>query len=144
MAKIISFGLVFALLGVVSLHSVLCQDDAWDSMIDEVKSEAEKVGVSQDTINEAQKIIGDGTAQKLAEDALGVGSLDDWVQAEGGSPAEAPQDLPDDEEEDNLPEEPESSTKSSTFEAPEGAPTDAPSEAPFEEFQSTTSFASMF
>ena len=79
MAKI-SLALVFALVVTVPFHSVMGQDDAWKSIIDQAKDEASKAGLSEDTIFGAEKAITDGSAEKVAEDALGGGSLDDWVQ----------------------------------------------------------------
>ncbi|KAG4934466.1 hypothetical protein JHK87_048468 [Glycine soja] len=94
-------------------------EDPWKSVIDQAKDEASKAGLSEDTIFGAEKAITDGSAEKVAEDALGGGSLDDWVQeacniANGGSsPFGALKDLPDYNEEDNLPEALELAPKSS-------------------------------
>ncbi|KAL2964090.1 hypothetical protein AAZX31_17G237800 [Glycine max] len=105
----ISLALVFALV----------VEDPWKSVIDQAKDEASKAGLSEDTIFGAEKAITDGSAEKVAEDALGGGSLDDWVQeacniANGGSsPFGALKDLPDYNEEDNLPEALELAPKSS-------------------------------
>ena len=57
----------------------MCQEDPWKSVIDQAKDEASKAGLSEDTIFGAEKAITDGSAEKVAEDALGGGSLDDWV-----------------------------------------------------------------
>ncbi|KAG4931718.1 hypothetical protein JHK84_048711 [Glycine max] len=95
------------------------EKDPWKSVIDQAKDEASKAGLSEDTIFGAEKAITDGSAEKVAEDALGGGSLDDWVQeacniANGGSsPFGALKDLPDYNEEDNLPEALELAPKSS-------------------------------
>ena len=78
MAKL-SLALVFALVLALPLHSVLGQEDPWQSVL----SQASQAGISQETIDEAQKALGDGSAQKVAEDALGDegdgASLGDWV-----------------------------------------------------------------
>ncbi|KAL2318742.1 hypothetical protein Fmac_032618 [Flemingia macrophylla] len=141
MAKI-SFALVFALVVAVTLHSVLCdieEDPFWRSVIDEAKTEASKAGFSQETIFEAQKAIDDGSAEKIAEEALNGASLGDWVQQadhlakSGGSTAEAPEDSPDDEEEDNVATNaPTEAPTSAPIGSPKSSPTtsEAPSEAP--------------
>ncbi|BAT82761.1 hypothetical protein VIGAN_03282000 [Vigna angularis var. angularis] len=124
MAKL-SLGLVFALVLSVALHSVLCDDNPWLSVIEQAKSEATKAGLSEDTIFGAEKAVADGSAQKAAEEAMNSGSFNDWVQQAGvmvneGSSA---QNLPDDEEEDNLGEL-EFAPKRFTSEAPAEAPTE--------------------
>ncbi|KAJ1388422.1 hypothetical protein SESBI_39158 [Sesbania bispinosa] len=70
MAKIISFALVYAFVLALPLRSVMCQDDPWQSVI----SQASQAGISSETLSEAQKAIRDGSAQQVAEEALGDGS----------------------------------------------------------------------
>jgi len=75
-----NIGLVFALVLSVTLHSVLCDDNPWQSVIEQAKSEAAKAGLSEDTIFGAEKAVSDGSAKRAAEEALNSGSLNDWVQ----------------------------------------------------------------
>ncbi|MCI12084.1 hypothetical protein A2U01_0033187, partial [Trifolium medium] len=70
----ISIYLVFALL-VLPYNSVLCED-AWQSLIDGAKQS----GVSQDTLDEAKNVLGDGQIEEAAEQAMDNGSLADLVQ----------------------------------------------------------------
>ncbi|WVY89342.1 hypothetical protein V8G54_034856 [Vigna mungo] len=122
----ISSGLLFALVLSVALHSVLCDDNPWMSLIEQAKGEASKAGLSDDTIFGAEKAVADGSAQKAAEEAMNSGSFDDWVRRAGsamvneGSSAE---NLPEDEDEDNLGEL-EFAPKRFTSEAPADAPTE--------------------
>jgi hypothetical protein len=75
MAAKISIYLVFTLL-VLPYYSVLCED-AWQSIIDGAKQS----GVSQDTLNEAQNVLGDGSVEQVADQAIDDGSsLADLVQ----------------------------------------------------------------
>jgi len=82
MAKI-SSSLVFALVLSVALHSVLCDDNPWESVIEQAKSEASKAGFSDETIFGAEKAVADGSAERAAKEAFGGGSLTDWVQHAG-------------------------------------------------------------
>lgn len=136
----VSLALVFALVLVLPLlGSVLGQDNPWASVLDQ----ASKAGISQDTIDQAQKVIGDGSAQKAAEDALGdEGSLGDWVQqaddvgTNGGStpaassPPEAQSGFLDDDDDDIDDSAAGAPQASSPSWASEEAPTSAPELAP--------------
>lgn len=142
MAKVSSLVLVFALVLGVQLCSVLGQD--WESMLGQASA---TTGLSEGALlDEAQKAIATGTAQKAAEEVLGDASaqkaaesvlgnvdsadLDKWVgEAKKASPAppaeqkSAQEDFPDEEEEDQSPAE-------APVEAPENAPVAAPEKAP--------------
>lgn len=81
MATEISFHLVFTLV-VLSHYSVLCEEDPWQSLIDQAKQS----GIPQDTLNEAQSVLEDEAIEQVAIEALGDGpnSLVGWVEEADG------------------------------------------------------------
>lgn len=56
-------------------YPTLCQDNDWQSLI----GQAQEYGISQETVAEAQSVLGDSSMEQLAHDALRDGSLADWV-----------------------------------------------------------------
>ncbi|CAK8569638.1 unnamed protein product [Lathyrus sativus] len=70
----LSIYLVFALV-VLPYYPILCQDNEWQSLIDQ----AHEYGVSQETIDGAQNYIGNSSMEEVTEEALRDGSLADWV-----------------------------------------------------------------
>ncbi|CAJ1972447.1 unnamed protein product [Sphenostylis stenocarpa] len=139
MAKI-SLSLVFALMVSVALHLVLCEDNPWQTVIEEAKREANKAGLSDETIFGAEKAVADGTAQKAAQDVLGGGSFSEWVEkARDMTNDEATYDaipsLAGDTDEVSSDAAPYLSTEvvNDAVSSPDAAPNEAPNAAPNEE-----------
>ncbi|KAL5072031.1 hypothetical protein RYX36_022918 [Vicia faba] len=125
----LSIYLVFVYV-VLPYYQVLCQDNGWQSLLDQ----AQDYGISGDTVADAQNIIGDSSMEQVAEDALRDGSLADWVieatedtnQGSTTPPAEAPTgpELAPNSDVENSP-------NLTPNAGPELAPLSAPSPAPY-------------